>query len=161
MRRSVPTEDALQSVIRLALDEEDDVVRWRAVHVLGAWPGQESADVVQRCVLGDEDRLVRYGATRSLIDMAAKNEALRAEILSWLTSHLSELPLPADELITEIERALLRRPVPVGWNESVSDLVDELFSSSRDDRERDRWRHLAGRLREAADGEQATAAEAS
>jgi hypothetical protein len=158
MRRSAPTEDALKSVIGLARGEEDEVVRWRAVHVLGSWPGAESAEAVQQCLMGDSDRWVRYGATRSLIDLASRSEPLREEILPWLTKHLSDLPQPADQLITEIERSLVRRPMPVGWIDSVADLVNELFSRSRDDRERDRWRHLATRLRQAEGQEKAAVA---
>lgn len=160
LRRSLPTGDALKNVIGLARDEGDDVVRWRAVHVLGAWPDSESAEAVQYCLLEDTDRWVRYGATRSLVDLAAKSEPLRAEIVPWLTGHLSELPQPTDQLITELERSLLRQPMPAGWIDSVADLVNELFARSRDDRERDRWRQLSSRLRQAADQEETVVSEA-
>ncbi|HVQ59581.1 MAG TPA: HEAT repeat domain-containing protein [Solirubrobacterales bacterium] len=156
MRRCPPTEDALRDVIGLARYEHDDVVRWRAVHVLGAWPTSDSAKTIQHCLLDDTDRWVRYGATRSLIDLAAESEPLREEILPWLTGHLSDLPQPTDQIITELERSLVRNPMPDGWIDSVTDLVSELFAQSSDDRERDRWRHLASRLRRAAGQEQET-----
>jgi hypothetical protein len=156
MRRCPPTEDALKDVIGLAQHEHDDVVRWRAVHVLGAWPSPDSATAVQHCLLDDTDRWVRYGATRSLIDLAAQSEPLRQEILPWLTSHLSDLPQPTDQIITELERSLVRQPMPAGWIDSLTDLVSELFARASDDRERDRWRHLASRLRRAAGPEQET-----
>jgi hypothetical protein len=151
MRRCPLTEDALSAVIGLARDGRDDVVRWRAVHVLGAWPSSESASTVQGCLLDDSDRWVRYGATRSLVDIAAQSEPLRQEILPWLTGHLSDFPQPTDQIITELERSLVRQPMPAGWIDSVSELVTELFVRAGDDRERDRWRYLAARLRRAAD----------
>ncbi len=150
LRRTQSTPEAVTEVSRLASFDSADVVRWRAVHVLGAWPS--ASKTVQERLLNDMNAWVRYGAAGSLIDIAAKKEALRESILKWVTEHLMDLRDPSDRLVGEVERALVRYPVPTGWTESVAELVGELFAQAADSSQRERCRRLAAQLRAAERG---------
>jgi|SRR6188472_11856 len=143
LRRTRPTAEAIAKISSLSREAQADVVRWRAAHVLGGWPCEESTRALQRSFSSDSDDWVRYGATRSLIDLAAADEQIRHDVIPWLSERLDQ---PSDRVIGEIERALVRRPVPPHWTRDVSVLVEALFSRAADERERDRWRRLASRL---------------
>ena len=147
LRRTRATDEAIEQITALSREAESDVIRWRAAHVLGAWPSADSARALQERYSTDPDDWVRYGATRSLIDLAAKDEGIRAEIINWLSRRLDQR---SERVIGEIERSLVRDPAPPNWTRDVSILVEELFSRAEDERERDRWRRLASRLRQTA-----------
>ena len=48
------------------------VVRWRAIHVLGGYPRERSKLEGFRLLDGDPDYWVKYGAIRSLVEIAAR-----------------------------------------------------------------------------------------
>jgi hypothetical protein len=150
LRRTQPTNEALDQMIELCRGADSDVIRWRAAHVLGGWPNSSSAQALQDAFVMDSDDWVRYGATRSLIDVAARDGGLREDIILWISGHLPER---SELVVGEIERSLVRHPAPPNWTEDVSVIVEGLFASADDERERDRWRRLATRLREVSESQ--------
>lgn len=150
LRRTSPSDTMIDRVVELA-ESDSSVVRWRSAHVLGAWPDVRSHLSLRSHLLDDSDQLVRYGAVRSLIDLAAIDPSLCDDIMPWLAERAWRLPEPSAQVLSELERALVRDPMPAGWIASVSDVVNELFAHSVDDRQRERWRRLAGQLRRHAE----------
>lgn len=57
-------------------------VRWRAVHVLGAHPSEESVQLLTEALERDEYRWVAYGTARSLVEAASRlNNPRRQEVI--------------------------------------------------------------------------------
>jgi hypothetical protein len=122
-------------------------IRWRAAHALGAWPSDPVVGGLRHALLNDE-RWVRYGAVRSLIDLAAAADAeARDEQLRWFIDHLDRIKSMSEQVVDELERALVRVPPPNGWVSSAGNLVEALYASEETEHRRDRWRRLAARLR--------------
>ena len=60
-------------------------VRWRLAHVLGSFPTLNNFDVLKNLLTGDPDAWVRYGAVRSLVEMAARGSAsIRKRVFEFL-----------------------------------------------------------------------------
>ena len=70
LRRKALTNQQQQTVRQTLQNAPEPVVRWRGAHVLGRFPSMENAGVLLDSLTRDT-REVRYGSTRSLIEMAA------------------------------------------------------------------------------------------
>jgi hypothetical protein len=78
----------------------DEVVRWRIVHALGAYATNTNLGFLIRAI-EDHDHWVRYGAVRSLLEIAADGTALRTEAIAALRNvavrlRPSERPVDAE-----------------------------------------------------------------
>jgi hypothetical protein len=147
LRRVQRTPTAERRVIEILSQHNSATVRWRAAHVLGAWPTEPAIEALRGALLNDE-RWVKYGALRSLLDLAASSEdAARAAQLEWLVEHLEEIKRSPDQVLEELERALVRVPAPDRWVQAAGEVVEALYASEQDEQKRDRWRRLAARLR--------------
>jgi HEAT repeats len=141
LRRTVIDPAQLEAVRTTLAEDERSVVRWRAAHALGS---QEDASSVGS-LLGathDADRLVRYGAVRSLIDLAYAHRSLRDQILESLAADAQRLaadPKPSQE----IERALQRVDANADWIADVTPLVEALWAAAPTIERRERWRVVA------------------
>jgi hypothetical protein len=131
-------------------------VRWRAVHVLGAHPGSKSEQVLTRALTDDDYHWVKYGALRSLIEIAAAATPERRQSIFLDLAALTHVLLAREELLREVEQALLVRHQPDDWSETAGLLLEKLWAGSDSVAGQDRWRRLSARLRlpaQAADDE--------
>jgi HEAT repeat protein len=82
------------------------VVRWRAVHVLGSFPSSGNVGTVSRILVTDRDHWVRYGAVRSLVEMAALGTSeIRKSALSAIKRRLGIIRRD-DRTLNELQSVL-------------------------------------------------------
>ncbi|MCU1247037.1 MAG: hypothetical protein JWQ49_66 [Edaphobacter sp.] len=138
LKRSRLSEDQ-QDSLRSAITSNDPVIRWRAAHALGAFPSQENAKALLS-LMKDPDQSVRYGAVRSVIELASTaSDDLRGAVFKSLIEH-GALLVEFSSVRDEIRRSVLIRGVrnPLGW----LDLCLKLMIAVQPvdiETERDRW----------------------
>ncbi|MCW2981285.1 MAG: hypothetical protein JWO14_3012 [Solirubrobacterales bacterium] len=144
LRRTKISPEQLARVWSVLADDERPVVRWRAAHALGSQPEDGSVERLFGATC-DEDSLVRYGAVRSLVDLAAEHQSLREPILARLEIEAERLvddPRPAKEL----ERSLQRVESDAAWLDAITPLVEELWAKAPTDERREHWRLVARQI---------------
>lgn len=149
LRRDALTESMLRVVERICRDHPSTPARWQAAHALGAHPAVSAIETLMVRLDQDPDEWVRYGAVRSLIEIAARHHALRPEILESLRLRLEELrhhPL----VLTELEKCLVLREPPVDWPDAVEPLVEDLWAMSESVFDQDHYRRVGQRILRAA-----------
>jgi HEAT repeats len=117
-------------------------VRWRIAHVLGAIPVQEALHHLRDLVDNDPDEDVRYGATRSLVELASiAGPELRAEASTAIAERASAISR-SDRIARELRSSLLVDPsvAPPGWLSFVRGCVQALFLATERLGDRDLWR---------------------
>lgn len=117
-------------------------VRWRIAHVLGAIPDQEALHCLQELVDSDPDEDVRYGATRSLVELATiAGPELREEARTAIAERAQSISR-SDRIARELRSSLLVAPsvAPAGWLSFVQACVQALFLATERLGERDLWR---------------------
>ena len=68
--KHLTVDDARQASLRDEATNESPTVRWRVAHALGAFPSPANAAILFT-LLTDADEWVRFGATRSLVELRA------------------------------------------------------------------------------------------
>jgi hypothetical protein len=138
LRRCSLSSTELEYLSQVASDNSA-VVRWRAVHVLGAHPSHQSIEIL-RSRLEDSDRWVRYGAVRSTVEIASRSSesAIRDAALLVLME-LVQLGSPDDSMLRELSRALDVVSPPDGWAYSVAPLIQQLLGRATTAAEQDMW----------------------
>ena len=132
----------LQELSRQVGGDPDAIARWRIVHALSAFGDTEYAAEVVRERLDDKREYiwVRYGAGRSLVEMAAtQTGARRQELLGWLAASTQGIAaaVPQAEgesretllrILREIGRSVLYQNVrhPDDWVDAVTPLVEKV-----------------------------------
>ena len=141
LRRCHVADSGMSKLVTISADDSP-VIRWRAVHVLGAIPTPDSIESL-RPRLEDANRWVRYGAVRSIVEIAAGSldPPLRDVALSIL-SELLQLEKFDDSMIRELGRALDVTRQPDGWAYAVAPLIQQLIGLSETVAEQDRWGRL-------------------
>lgn len=78
-------------------------VRWRIVHVLGAHPSPQTLDVLEAAADEAENHWVRYGSVRSIMEIGAKSDGMRARCLKSLVKVRKTLNerVPSDRAILD------------------------------------------------------------
>jgi hypothetical protein len=134
--------DALQMLARGHLDPQ---VRWRAVHTLGGSSTPESvATLIDRLDQDGED-WVRYGAVRSLVEIAATESASRETVLGELRARLAVIRRTS-LVLNEFEQCLVLHQPPQDWPEAVAPLVEDLWAMSDTVFEQDHYRRVGQRV---------------
>ncbi|NYF51077.1 HEAT repeat domain-containing protein [Tunturiibacter gelidoferens] len=145
LRRCILTE-AQQAYLRGLVGEPLAVVRWRAIHTLGAFPSHENLTALADAIR-DKDLLVRYGGIRSCFESASQaSEEVRGETFAILNQN-SKFILEYPFLKDEIRRAMLipRAKRPKSWIKSCVRLISTWQpSESNDDQEK--WTRTAQSL---------------
>ena len=150
LRRCRIDQAVLDALVETSADRSE-VVRWRAVHVLGAHPSNMAFNAVEARI-ADPDAWVRYGATRSIVEMAARtnDRAMRTSIFTVLVN-LAQGGRLGDSGLRELSRALDIRPQPEDWPLVVSPLIQQLIGLSETIVEQDRWGQLMASIVSASD----------
>jgi HEAT repeats len=136
--------------LRDRLHNGDETVRWRAAHALGGHGSNETASAL-RAALSDTHYWVQYGALRSLIETAAEHGTLGDHIVTGLVQSLDVL-VATPGLLAALERFLMLTAPPPNWATTVAPVIESLWLRASTEAELDRWKTLADRVSEAADG---------
>lgn len=148
-----------QATLRSWLEGGSMEVCWRVVHILGSYPASENVDFLFGVLESpaDDFEWVRYGATRSLIEMSALDPEgdVRHQVMAGFANRAAQLR--ADRRSArEFERAvfIVRTAAPSDWVSEVSEVVVALYESSVSEIERQRWLRVAEALDETYSGVQ-------
>ncbi|HZP62582.1 MAG TPA: HEAT repeat domain-containing protein [Terriglobales bacterium] len=128
-----------QESLRAVLRSRDAVVRWRGAHAIGAFVSPENARSLQE-LLADESESVRYGAVRSLIELASRaDKDLRRSIFDVLIQNRAEL-IRFPSVVQELRRSLLIDQVrdPDDWFQFSLGLMIS-FQPGDLESEREKW----------------------
>lgn len=149
LKRVHVTASQIQLVGKLT-GHQTPVVRWRAVHVLGAFPSSLNLRILVKVLERDKHTWVRFGAVRSLVEMAALGpSALRKRVFRLMSSRLGVIA--ADERSRkELESVLLiskikRRDEWVGY---VSLILRELYEDDSEPGARERFERIVRKFNE-------------
>jgi hypothetical protein len=126
LKRLALTEPQLGRV-RDMLKDGSDVVRWRAAHVLGAFASEPNLEALFSCLERDASISVKYGALRSLIELASRQKALAEQVFNRLLSTV-EIVGSQRSLTEEFQRAIFIDPkkVPPRWRHYVLPVASAL-----------------------------------
>lgn len=130
LRRCHLTEAGTTHLLSISADQSP-VIRWRAVHVLGAHPSERAFSAV-RSLLQDDDRWVRYGAIRASIEIAAltTQPTLRTQILSAVLELVEQNRLDYS-MGRELVRSLDVDPPPNDWADVITPLIQQLTGQAK------------------------------
>jgi hypothetical protein len=137
-------DEAQQTAVRQVLRQnEDAVMRWRAAHVLGAFPSEANLNALV-AALHDRAPSVRFGAVRSVIEIAARNHGLTEagfQRLAEDADRIAEHRSVADE----VQRAVFVRSaiVPANWTSMVLSLISVLQTSKISALMSEQWDRVA------------------
>jgi HEAT repeat protein len=146
LRRQSLTPETRQAVLN-ALRSPEKTVRWRAAHTLGADESDEAVEGLLAVLDADDWHWARYGAVRALVEVAARDEQRRQQVLEQLRERLEDLA--TQELVfRELQSALELRDPPRGWATAVAPLIEELFARASTVPEQDHWRRVGRRITE-------------
>lgn len=115
---------------------EHRAVRWRILHTLGAWPSSANAELLAEGI-EDEHIWCRYGAARSLVEMAARtsDQDLRQTILARLGEKWRGLD---PEPLSQLAWASRYETADAAWPAAIQPLIEEVRDAQQDE-ERERW----------------------
>jgi hypothetical protein len=94
---------------------------------------------------GDTDRLVRFGAVRSLVEIAARGDAaIRDVVFTGFVQRAEQLKADRTSL-GEFRRAIFIRKdnAPPDWVQSVARVLAVLHTNSDTAEEKERWERVA------------------
>jgi len=117
-------------------------VRWRVAHVLGAVQGEQSKQMLLKLLDTDEDVDVRYGAIRSLVEIAAAGDvALRVQLGLDIEERAQSIAKEA-RISRELRACLLvdHEKAPQGWMKFVRTCVRSQFEAVEGVADKDLWR---------------------
>lgn len=141
-----------QHMLRTILASGADPVRWRVAHTLGAFPSAANRDALLQALDHDAYDWVRYGALRSLIELAARSadadlcHSVFAALLSRTTA------LRGDKrTLDEFERAVFVRNMPSYWADDAQPILQELWRTAVTLPEQEHWQLIGLRLRQLDD----------
>jgi len=136
-----------QASIRGFLDSANPTVQWRATHVLGSFPSEPNRSSLIHC-LGSESVHVRFGATRSLVEMAARSDFATSQLIFSLIGDNMDSLKKYRTVLKEFERAIFiqRNQSPKGWTRSVASAVKVLQQTALTVEDREHWDQTLARL---------------
>jgi len=141
-KRSVIDEEA-QSLLREWLQGEiSSTVRWRIAHVLGVYPTKTTFEALLRLLDEDPNESVRYGAIRSIVELAAQADGELRDTIFGKIEERSRTITMQPKILGELRTCLLLNPevAKPGWVSFVEKIVRALFIAVDDLAERNLWR---------------------
>jgi len=115
-----------------------NVIKWRVVHALGTFDTTENVDLLFRALDGPSHHLVKFGAARSLVEIAAitQHAALRQRIVGGLQSRISYL---SRRVLEEIGNAIFYRNAPPTWGSLIVPLLQNIRNAQQDNQAREEF----------------------
>ncbi len=139
-----------EAALRSMLGLQPENVRWRIAHTLGAYPSKDNVEMLLRLLDTDPYRWTKYGAIRSLLEIAAsaKQEEHRAGIFSSLRTRLPKISEDS-RILEELERSILidERRAPADWGNHALGLLEVLRNRESTPERAHHWEALAHRIR--------------
>jgi len=114
-------------------------VRWRVVHALGKSDSEENVKLLLRALDQDAYLWVRYGAARSLVEIAArtKHDDRRGSIIEGLQNRVRSLPRI---VLEEIGYAVFYRDAPDSWRHQVIPILENALEAQKVQSDQERWK---------------------
>lgn len=120
---------------------EDASVQWKIVHSIGAYDSKENVTLLVEALKGSENVWVKYGAIRSLLEIAYNSIQLRNEIFAWLHDNMNVLT--NEIVINEIRKSLLIRNANKEWYCKAIEFAQGIYDNySFSHVEKDLWEIL-------------------
>jgi len=145
LKRLALTEQQLHG-LRAQLPQADPTTRWRVAHVLGAFPTSPNAALLLAVAQDDPDEWVRYGAIRSLVELAAlaPSHELRHTVFTGIANSVTSL-IADRRRLEEFERAIFirRDRSPADWVRAAGIVIEALYNQTVDVDRREHWVRLA------------------
>ena len=134
-----------------ASDPQAGSIRWRAVHVLGAYPSRRNVSVLVSALQEDSYHWVKYGAARALIEIAASaDQKLRKDVLRELGDAIGQVwsqDIRSGRLISkEIGKTVFIKGAGTMWKENVRPLLHRLQDLEVEASAREDWTQLIDRF---------------
>lgn len=131
-----------QNKVGALVAAEKPVTRWRAVHVLGAFPSNENINRLLSA-LSDEDISVRYGAIRSLIEVAVRSHELADRVFREILDRV-DLISQHWVIVEEFQRAVLipYDVRPKNWRELVLPVAAALQARAETEERIEEWNRV-------------------
>jgi hypothetical protein len=144
VRLSEADEDALRAMAKSSVP----VVRWRSVHALGSTCAAQTIETLFDRLDNDSDENVRYGAIRSLVEVASRAPDQLAKIVDKIIERLPQI-LHSPRIISELCRVVFLAPgfAPPNWVEEISRVFYALLEREDSMLEAEQWSRLASRIR--------------
>lgn len=141
---------AQMETVRKFADSASETVQWRVAHVLGSFPTKTNAEfLLELWDHAPAGGWVRYGAIRSLIELAAASTdpTLAQEVIKALHDR-AEGMVNDPRSLWELARSLrVRDDLHTRlWIAVITPLVRTLYEYAPDDESREKWRVAAARL---------------
>jgi len=135
-------------IMYLALLDEspmNSTVRWRIAHTLGSFPSKVNADLLFKVIENDTYHWAKFGAARSLVEMAAKTEdsTLRKTIIDYFTQKHKEMH---DAVREEIGKASMYHNAFGDWEESIRSLLEGIGQSLEEELTKREWEKIMKRF---------------
>lgn len=147
--KRLPVSERSQVLLRKLIRKEDKTVRWRIVHVLGSFPTRRNLAVLFDRLDRDGYHWVRYGATRSLVEMAALgSDQIRRQIFVGIAKRAKALSKD-EKSLREFGSAIFieQKRAPKNWVSRLAPVVEAFYNAERSFEKREQWRQMASRLK--------------
>jgi hypothetical protein len=141
-RRTKLDEEQQQRVRSLYEDaagrELSKSVRWRVVHVLGAYPNADNASLLLKAVREDPYHWTQYGAARALVEVASQSEeGLRGPVVQGLCEFIdgynpNKLWMRR-QILREIVEAAFTATPQSGWKHAAMKLFERILLRAVDE----------------------------
>jgi hypothetical protein len=130
LRALYDANDAIQT-------QHGDAVKWRVVHALGISDTTENVDLLFRA-LDSESRWVKFGAARSLVEIAAitEHDDLRKRVIDSLRVRIPRLPR---RVLQEIGNAVFYRNKSASWKDLIVPLLESVRDAQPDNKDREEF----------------------
>jgi len=140
--------DAQVAALVTAARHERPVVRWRSVHAMGGFAVERFVGELFDRLTQESDENVRYGAIRSLAEIASRDAKLLPAIVDGIIKNLDAVSSSL-KVRGELTRAVFLSEgcAPPNWSEEISRVFYALMERAGDTTEVERWSKLASRLR--------------
>jgi nucleoside phosphorylase len=113
--------------------------RWRVVHAIGRWRTEENVTLLLKAVDEDPYMWVKYGAMRSLVEIAAlANDDLRERVLREIGSRIALMTIPSEPL-SQVVWSAMRDDAVRPWGSVVRPLVLGVLNEQQLSTEHTRW----------------------
>ena len=125
----------------------ENTVRWRTVHALGSFDSEKNAELLFKALDNDPFHWVKYGAARSLVEMAAttENEGLRKSILEGL---MKRLPNLQPNVLEEIGSSANRLHAPESWKDEMLPLLERCMELRKGEEYVNSWTKIIEEFKE-------------
>lgn len=149
LRRFELSPNELQQV-RQMTRAPSSVVRWRAVHVLGAFATNSNASTLIETLDTEKDYYwVKYGAIRSIFELAARADRnLRFSVIGNIIDRADAI-MDDERISQELRNLVLIDPkrAPADWPDLMIGMIAKFRTREQSDEKRDRWENLAYKIR--------------